>query len=79
MRWWWPTPAVAGDDRYARLLGEAHRHLKALGAWGAGAEELLTLVGDDVGVVTAADPAEAAAAVLDLLAEHRVWARGTVA
>lgn len=72
-------PAVAGDARYARLLGEAHRHLKALGAWGAGAEELLTLVGDDVGVVTAADPAEAAAAVLDLLAEHRVWARGTVA
>jgi catalase len=70
--------APAGvDPRVALMLGEAFRHAKAVGGWGAGAE-VLSAAGyppDAAGVVVASDGAEAVAGIVDLLAAHRVWER----
>jgi catalase len=67
-----------GDDAYAAVnLGEAFRHHKTIGAWGAGAEVLDTLgMTDAPGVVTSVKVD--AAFATDLIAAigmHRHWAR----
>ncbi|MEJ2856357.1 MULTISPECIES: catalase [unclassified Saccharothrix] len=65
------APAATVDPRVALLVEEAHRHAKAIGAWGEGA----AVVGDGPGVVTGDDPGEVVREVLTLLSEHRVWPR----
>ncbi len=68
---------AAGDPRVALMLGEAFRHAKALGGWGqAGAT--LSAAGCDEGapgVVLGQDATQVLAQVVELLGEHRVWAR----
>ncbi|MFI9818443.1 catalase [Saccharothrix variisporea] len=65
------APSSTVDPRVALLVEEAHRHAKAIGAWGEGA----SVVGDGPGVVTGDDPTAVVQDVLTLLSEHRVWDR----
>jgi catalase len=67
------APASTVDPRVALLVEEAHRHAKAIGAWGEG----VAVVGDGPGVVTGDNPTEVVQDVLTLLSEHRVWPRLT--
>ncbi|MEV0674968.1 catalase [Actinosynnema sp. NPDC050436] len=68
-----PRQAAASplDPRVELLVGEAYRHGKAVGAWGAGA----AAAGTGPGVVTGDSPTDVAQQVLTLLGEHRVWDR----
>ena len=64
------------DPRVVLMLQECHRHAKAIGAWGAGAEALeLAGVSGSAGVVTADGGAVVVSDLRDLLAAHRVWER----
>jgi len=66
------------DPRVVKMLGEAWRHAKAIGATG-GSEEALAAAGvpgDGTGVVTG-NAGAVGATVLELLAAHRVWDRFT--
>ncbi|MEU4245374.1 catalase [Actinoplanes sp. NPDC026619] len=64
------------DPRLLRLVDEAWRHAKAIGAW-AGGDAVLEAAGiaGTPGVVSAAAGPEAFSAVQELLAAHRVWQR----
>ncbi len=65
----------AVDPRVVKLLGEAWRHAKAIGA--VAADEVLTAAdvpADGAGVVTG-DAAGVAAGLLELLPAHRAWER----
>jgi catalase len=65
------------DPRVSLMLAEAFRHAKAIGGWGA-AEQALALAGcatDTPGVVFGEEPAVVLERVVQLLGEHRVWAR----
>jgi len=67
---------AAVDPRVLRLVDEAWRHAKAIGAWDGGAAVLQQAgVADTPGVVSAVAGAEAFTAVQELLAAHRVWQR----
>jgi catalase len=72
--------AAPGDDavdpRVSKLLGEAWRQAKAIGAYGAG-EDVLRAAGylDGTGVVTGAEGDDAARQLLGLMPAHRVWDR----
>jgi catalase len=81
----WPTlDAKAGspdgselvDGRVTKLLGEAWRHAKPIGALPGGASVLAAagLPSDGVGVVSG-DVADLIPDLLDLLGAHRVWHR----
>ncbi len=68
-------PAAVGDPRVIKLVGEAWRHAKPIGATTGSA--VLGDSGvrpDQVGVVTG-DPAGIGAELLELLARHRCWDR----
>jgi catalase len=68
--------ATTTDPRVLRLIGEAWRHAKAIGAWDGGVTVLAEAgVADTPGVVAAGAGPDVAAAVLDLLSAHRVWER----
>lgn len=71
-----PTPSSDLDRRVVLLLDEAYRHGKAIGGSGAGAATI-GLVGLQgcPGVVVGASAESVLASLVDLLAEHRVWAR----
>ncbi len=67
----------AFDARPVRLLEEAWRHCKPIGAWGAGSE-LLSAVGiapEQLGVAVSTDGADVVDRVVELLGAHRVWDR----
>ncbi len=69
------APANGTDPRVVKLVNEAWRHSKALGAVDAG--QALTEAGagaDDVGVIVGA-ARTVATDLLDLLARHRAWDR----
>jgi catalase len=71
------APGPGMDPRVALLLTEAYRHGKALGGLD-GARAAFTQAGIDPsspGLVFADEPTQAIAQIVDLLAEHRVWAR----
>jgi catalase len=67
------------DPRVALMLGEAFRHAKAIGAWGAGVEalELAGIPLDALGLATGEHPAAVAGDLHDLMGTHRVWDRFT--
>jgi catalase len=68
---------IASDPRVIKLIGEAWRHSKAIGAIASGESASLTdvdITGDDEGVVVGTAK-EVALRMLELLAEHRVWGR----
>lgn len=70
------SPDSVLDARLVRLVEEAYRHGKGIGAWDAG-DAVLLAAGIDIGgagVLTGV-ATEVAAGALDLLAEHRVWPR----
>ncbi|MBW4720548.1 catalase [Saccharothrix obliqua] len=72
--------ASAPDDpRAGRLLREAYRHAKAIGAWGAGRDVLDPTWPDTPGVVTGDGASDVVSGVLELLETHRVWQRAAVA
>lgn len=59
-----------------RLVDEAWRHAKAIGAWDGGATVLeLAGVAGTPGVVSAGAGVEALTTVRELLATHRAWHR----
>ncbi|MFL6158347.1 MAG: catalase [Marmoricola sp.] len=71
------APVAAVDPRVVLLVQECYRHAKAIGAVGDAAR-VLTEAGasaEAAGVVVDDDPGSVAAALLDLLAEHRAWQR----
>ena len=69
-------PAVpTTDPRVDLLLQECFRQAKALAGWGAGADALSTLLGDQPGILTGTDPAEVTDELLELMRGHRVWER----
>jgi catalase len=70
------APGRTADPRVVKLLGEAWRHAKAIGALDGGDTALAAagVPGDGIGVVRG-DARSVAAAVLVLLAAHRSWQR----
>ncbi len=69
--------ALAPDARAGQLVAEAFVHGKAIGGFG-GAQDSLEAAGlphGAPGVVVDDDPTRTLEALIDLLAEHRVWAR----
>jgi catalase len=74
-------PTTGTDPRVVLLLGEAYRHDKAVGGWGASTDVLAAAGCADnaPGVVAAPGGADAVAAAVRLLATHRVWERHPVA
>ncbi|GAA2079790.1 catalase CatB [Aeromicrobium halocynthiae] len=65
------------DPRMALLLGEMHRHAKAIGGWGQ-AEAVLAAAGlnpSGAGVVIGDDGAQSVDTLIGVLAGHRVWER----
>ncbi len=67
---------AAVDPRVLRLIDEAWRHAKAVGAWSNGVTVLNQLdFTDTPGVITANTGQEAFTGVHELLASHRVWQR----
>ena len=70
------TNDVAVDPRVVKMVGEAFRHCKAIGAVPDAAGVLVAAgVPAEAAGVVGGDPAEAVAGLADLLAEHRVWDR----
>ncbi|MGW4370524.1 catalase [Nocardia takedensis] len=69
--------APAADPRATVLLQEAFRHLKALAVTEAGQPALTTaaIAADAPGIATVTGIAAGVDALLELLPEHRVWAR----
>ena len=68
---------IPSDPRVVKLIGEAWRHSKAIGAIAPGESASLTdagITGDDEGVVVGTAK-EVAPRMLELLAEHRAWGR----
>lgn len=63
------------DPRVARLVDEAYRHGKAIGADAAGAESLPTGAREKPGVQVSDDLGEVSEGVVELLRSHRVWQR----
>jgi catalase len=72
------SPSVPGsvDPRVAKIVAEAWRHAKAIGAVGDGAAVL-----DEVGIpigspgVSVGEPGEVVADLIAALASHRAWER----
>ena len=67
------------DPRVALMVGEAFRHAKVIGAWGAGVQalEVAGIPLDAAGLVVGEDPSVVADAVHELMGAHRVWERFT--
>jgi catalase len=64
------------DPRVLRLVDEAWRHAKAIGAWNSGVAVLEQAgIAGTPGVVSAGGGMQAFAALQELLATHRVWQR----
>ncbi|GAA4474986.1 catalase [Phytohabitans houttuyneae] len=70
------TAPTAIDPRVLRLIDEAWRHAKPIGAWDGGTTAVRQAgIADTPGVVSAGGGADAFTAVRELLAGHRVWHR----
>lgn len=63
------------DARAVRLIDEAYRHGKAIGADAAGLESVSADKREQPGVHTGDDPAEVTNRIVELLRSHRVWQR----
>ncbi len=70
-------PAAPSDPRVVKLLGEAWRHAKALGATDGAAVLAAAGVPEAGAGVLSGDAAAIAQPLVDLLAAHRVWERFT--
>lgn len=66
---------IATDPRVVLLVEECFRHVKAVGAWGAGRGVLEALGVDGAGVVTGDEQAAVVDGVSELVGAHRVWER----
>ncbi|MFB9314562.1 catalase [Nocardioides plantarum] len=71
------TGAPGLDPRVALLVQECFRHVKVIGAWGAGSDAVVAagVDADAAGIVTGDGPEDVLAGVQALMAGHRVWER----
>ena len=70
------APMTSGlDPRVELLLQECFRHAKAIGGWGAGADTLSEMFGEQPGIVIGGEPADVVESLLGLMAQHRAWDR----
>jgi len=71
------TGAPGLDPRVALLVQECFRHVKVIGAWGAGSDAIVAagVDAEAAGIVTGEGPEDVLAGVQALMAGHRVWDR----